>query len=61
MQSNNTKILKKVLILDWDVHHGDGTQKAFYDSDDALLISLHLYNNGNFYPGGKDGHFTKIG
>jgi acetoin utilization deacetylase AcuC-like enzyme len=33
--------LKKVLILDIDAHHGNGTQEAFYDSDKILYISLH--------------------
>jgi acetoin utilization deacetylase AcuC-like enzyme len=31
----------KVLILDWDVHHGNGTQDAFYDDPTVLFISLH--------------------
>ncbi len=32
---------KKVLYLDIDVHHGDGVQYAFYDTDDVMTISLH--------------------
>jgi acetoin utilization deacetylase AcuC-like enzyme len=31
----------RVAIVDWDVHHGNGTQQAFYDSRDVLTISLH--------------------
>lgn len=31
----------RVLILDWDVHHGNGTEKIFYDSKDVLYISIH--------------------
>jgi acetoin utilization deacetylase AcuC-like enzyme len=31
----------RVLILDWDVHHGNGTEATFRDRDDVLLISLH--------------------
>jgi acetoin utilization deacetylase AcuC-like enzyme len=31
----------RVLILDWDVHHGNGTEAIFRDRDDVLLISLH--------------------
>lgn len=31
----------RVAILDWDVHHGNGTQEAFYDRDDVLFVSLH--------------------
>jgi acetoin utilization deacetylase AcuC-like enzyme len=31
----------QVLILDWDVHHGNGTEAIFHDRDDVLLISIH--------------------
>ncbi|MFW6185986.1 MAG: histone deacetylase family protein [Halobacteriota archaeon] len=31
----------KVLIIDWDAHHGDGTQEIFYEDDSVLFISLH--------------------
>ena len=33
--------LSRVLILDWDVHHGNGTQHMFYDDPKVLYISLH--------------------
>ena len=33
--------LKKILILDWDAHHGNGTEDAFYEDDSVLFISLH--------------------
>lgn len=33
--------LNRVLILDWDVHHGNGTQDAFYADPDVLFISVH--------------------
>jgi acetoin utilization deacetylase AcuC-like enzyme len=39
---------KKVLIVDWDVHHGNGTQEAFYDDPDVFYYSLHLFPH---YPG----------
>jgi acetoin utilization deacetylase AcuC-like enzyme len=39
---------KKVLIMDWDVHHGNGTQDAFYDDPSVLFISTHQFP---FYPG----------
>lgn len=42
---------KRVMILDFDVHHGNGTQDIFYDDPDVLFISLHLYIAGFFYPG----------
>ena len=40
--------LQKVLIIDWDVHHGNGTQDAFYDDSSVLYFSIHQYP---FYPG----------
>ncbi len=40
--------LEKVLILDWDVHHGNGTQHAFEEDPSVCYISLHQYP---FYPG----------
>lgn len=33
--------IERVAILDWDVHHGNGTQEVFYDRDDVLFISVH--------------------
>uniref|UniRef100_A0A8B9QQC4 histone deacetylase n=1 Tax=Apteryx owenii TaxID=8824 RepID=A0A8B9QQC4_APTOW len=41
----------RILIVDWDIHHGNGTQQAFYSDPDVLYISLHRYDNGNFFPG----------
>ncbi|CAN8269095.1 unnamed protein product [Cochlearia groenlandica] len=42
---------RKVLIVDWDVHHGNGTQEIFEQSKSVLYISLHRHEGGNFYPG----------
>lgn len=36
-----TQGLGKVAVVDWDVHHGNGTQEIFYDRADVLTISLH--------------------
>ncbi len=33
--------LGRVAVVDWDVHHGNGTQQAFYDDPETLVISLH--------------------
>jgi acetoin utilization deacetylase AcuC-like enzyme len=40
--------LRRVLIVDWDVHHGNGTQHAFYADSSVLFVSTHQYP---FYPG----------
>ncbi|CAN7000622.1 unnamed protein product [Brassica rapa subsp. trilocularis] len=42
---------RKVLIVDWDVHHGNGTQEIFEQNKSVLYISLHRHEGGNFYPG----------
>jgi acetoin utilization deacetylase AcuC-like enzyme len=39
---------RRVAIVDWDVHHGNGTQHAFYEDPRVLFVSLHQYP---FYPG----------
>ncbi|XP_030649036.1 histone deacetylase 5 [Chanos chanos] len=41
----------KILIVDWDIHHGNGSQQAFYNDPNVLYISLHRYDDGNFFPG----------
>lgn len=40
--------IRRVLILDWDAHHGNGTQEIFYDDPSVLFCSVHQYP---FYPG----------
>lgn len=47
---------RKIFILDWDVHHGNGTQNAFYNDDSVFFCSLHQFP---FYPG--SGRYTEIG
>ncbi|EFA04105.2 histone deacetylase 7 [Tribolium castaneum] len=41
----------KILIFDWGVHHGNGTQDIFYDDPRVLVISMHRHDDGNFFPG----------
>jgi len=40
--------LERVLIVDWDVHHGNGTQDTFYESSQVCFFSAHRFP---FYPG----------
>jgi acetoin utilization deacetylase AcuC-like enzyme len=42
--------LNRILIVDWDVHHGNGTQDLFYEDPQVLFFSIHRYGMG-FYPG----------
>ena len=48
--------LKRVLIVDWDVHHGNGTQHCFERDDAVLFFSTHQFP---LFPG--TGHFTETG
>jgi acetoin utilization deacetylase AcuC-like enzyme len=54
--AQNTHGLKKVMIIDYDVHHGNGTQDAFYTDPDVMFLSTHQYP---FYPG--TGAISEIG
>uniref|UniRef100_A0A3P9MYA1 Histone deacetylase n=1 Tax=Poecilia reticulata TaxID=8081 RepID=A0A3P9MYA1_POERE len=51
--------VSKILIVDWDVHHGNGTQEVFYSDPSVLYISLHRYDDANFFPG--SGSPTEVG
>jgi acetoin utilization deacetylase AcuC-like enzyme len=48
--------LRRILIADWDVHHGNGTQNSFFLRRDVLFFSTHRYP---FYPG--SGYWPEIG
>jgi acetoin utilization deacetylase AcuC-like enzyme len=41
----------RVVILDWDIHHGNGTEEIFYDDPNVLVINMHRFDNRAFYPG----------
>ncbi|XP_061470052.1 histone deacetylase 6 isoform X2 [Rhineura floridana] len=51
----------RVMILDWDVHHGNGTQHMFEDDPSVLYISLHRYDNGTFFPTSEDADYNRVG
>ncbi|MCS6850735.1 MAG: histone deacetylase [Gemmataceae bacterium] len=42
--------LNRLLIIDWDVHHGNGTQDIFYEDPQVVFFSIHRFGYG-FYPG----------
>jgi acetoin utilization deacetylase AcuC-like enzyme len=50
--------IRRIMIVDYDVHHGNGTQDIFYDDENVLYLSTHLYHPF-FYPG--TGAATEIG
>eukprot|EP00617_Octactis_speculum_P020533 CAMPEP_0185750500 /NCGR_PEP_ID=MMETSP1174-20130828/9285_1 /TAXON_ID=35687 /ORGANISM="Dictyocha speculum, Strain CCMP1381" /LENGTH=499 /DNA_ID=CAMNT_0028427095 /DNA_START=78 /DNA_END=1577 /DNA_ORIENTATION=- len=45
---------ERVLIVDWDVHHGNGTQSMFEQAANPMYFSLHRHDRGSFYPGASD-------
>jgi len=49
MHARQDRGLERVAIVDWDVHHGNGTQTAFYEDPSVLTISVH--QDSNFPPG----------
>ncbi len=59
---NHYKEIERVAIIDWDVHHGNGTQGIFYDDPSVYFFSMHQYP---WYPGtgtrGETGHGRGLG
>ena len=51
----------RIAILDFDVHHGDGTSAIFADDPSVLLVSIHRHENGAFYPYGDGGAASRVG
>jgi histone deacetylase 6 len=60
-QSDFPDLCRKVLILDWDVHHGNGIQNIFEGDPNVLYISLHVHKDGKFYPQGPAGDHKHVG
>src|SRR5262245_32662292 len=52
--------LGRILIVDWDVHHGNGTQDVYYDDAGVMFFSIHRFGDG-FYPGTGDADETGTG
>ncbi|WP_105984188.1 MULTISPECIES: histone deacetylase family protein [unclassified Brucella] len=50
--------LERIAIVDWDVHHGNGTQDIFKDDPGVMFCSTHQFP---FYPGSGDKHETGVG
>lgn len=46
--------MKRIAIVDWDVHAGDGTYDLVKADKDVLFFSLHQYDDGSFYPIGRN-------
>uniref|UniRef100_A0A1I7ZWF0 histone deacetylase n=1 Tax=Steinernema glaseri TaxID=37863 RepID=A0A1I7ZWF0_9BILA len=59
LQARYPQQCARIAIVDWDVHHGNGTQLCFEDDPSVLYVSLHRHDNGNFFPG--TGAVTEVG
>lgn len=57
-RSVHSSVVRRVLIFDWDVHHGQGTQEIFWNDCEVLFVSIHRRGTG-FYPG--SGAVTEVG
>lgn len=51
----------RILIVDWDVHHGNGTQHIFEEDPSVLYVSVHRYDHGTFFPMGDEGASSQVG
>ncbi|RVW32862.1 Histone deacetylase 5 [Vitis vinifera] len=58
---NERPDIKKILIVDWDVHHGNGTQKMFWKDPRVLFFSVHRHEFGSFYPANDEGFYAMTG
>ncbi|XP_019759351.2 histone deacetylase 6 isoform X2 [Dendroctonus ponderosae] len=55
------KLTERILIVDYDVHHGQGTQRIFYETDQVLYFSIHRYEYGKFWPNLEESSFNHVG
>lgn len=53
--------LKRILIVDWDVHHGQGVQYSFEDDPSVLYFSWHRYEHQKFWPNLRESDFDIVG
>ena len=52
---------KKIILFDFDIHHGDGSQSFFYHRRDVLVFSVHKYMEGTFFPGSTAAAADQVG
>ena len=53
--------IERILIVDWDVHHGQGTQRMFYDDNRVMYVSIHRYEDGYWWPNLRESNYDYIG
>uniref|UniRef100_A0A3B5MUC9 Histone deacetylase domain-containing protein n=1 Tax=Xiphophorus couchianus TaxID=32473 RepID=A0A3B5MUC9_9TELE len=52
---------KRVLIVDWDIHHGQGVQYCFEDDPSVLYFSWHRYEHQKFWPNLRESDYDSVG
>jgi len=57
----DNKGISRILIVDWDVHHGQATQQMFYDDPRVLYFSIHRYEQGAFWPNLRESDYHNTG
>ncbi|XP_048157272.1 polyamine deacetylase HDAC10 isoform X3 [Corvus hawaiiensis] len=53
--------LQRILIVDWDVHHGQGIQYIFEEDPSVLYFSWHRYEHQEFWPSLKESNYDAVG
>ncbi|NXG52239.1 HDA10 deacetylase, partial [Psilopogon haemacephalus] len=53
--------IQRILIVDWDVHHGQGTQYIFEEDPSVLYFSWHRYEHQEFWPSLKESDYDAVG
>ncbi|XP_061532593.1 polyamine deacetylase HDAC10 isoform X2 [Phycodurus eques] len=53
--------IQRVLIVDWDIHHGQGVQYAFEDDPSVLYLSWHRYEHQKFWPELRESDYDSVG
>ncbi|XP_063783223.1 polyamine deacetylase HDAC10 [Pseudophryne corroboree] len=59
--AKNKYKLQRILIVDWDIHHGQGIQYIFEDDPSVLYFSWHRYEHGSYWPYLRDSDYDCIG
>uniref|UniRef100_A0A8C1Y9K5 Histone deacetylase 10 n=1 Tax=Cyprinus carpio TaxID=7962 RepID=A0A8C1Y9K5_CYPCA len=61
LYAKKTYNLNRVLIVDWDVHHGQGVQYCFEEDPSVLYFSWHRYEHRTFWPNLPESDYTSVG
>lgn len=56
-----SKGVERILLVDWDVHHGQATQYSYYEDPRVLYFSIHRYEHGIFWPHLRESDYDYVG